>query len=308
MTQPDDALTTSREVREQHAGRVEVLDKVRALRMLPGDTYVTTEMVAAYYEVGIEAIKTLTKDNRAELEADGYDVIEGARLRSFKDLSGIGGRARSLALFPRRAVLRLGMLLRDSAVARQVRDCLLDAEEDSQRLDYAALDIDDPRAVMVLAQAAQRSAALAIQEREGRERAERALASAAPKADYVDSFVDAHEDVTTVKNLGRQIGMTEAELRAYLVDRNIIFRRACWRKTSGGNQERVWQWTARPKYLTWFTPKDQPEAPRLHNGQMQQTLYVNAVGKQRIKELVRRRPPAGFDLVLMPAPVEGGGA
>lgn len=37
--------------------------------------------------------------------------------------------AGSIALLPRRAVLSVGMLLRDSTVARRVRDYLLDAEK-----------------------------------------------------------------------------------------------------------------------------------------------------------------------------------
>jgi hypothetical protein len=289
VTQPDDALTTSREVRERHAGRTEVLDKVRALKMLPGDTYVTTEMVAAYYEVGVEAIKTLTKDNRAELESDGYDVIEGAQLRSFKDLSGIGGRARSLALFPRRAVLRLGMLLRDSTVARQVRDYLLNAEA-AALPDLNTTDGQIEVLQRMLA-VAQRNKVLELQNTQQAKE----LESARPQVAYVSKFVDATGDVSTVKAYGAQVGMSEKELRGYLEANKVIFRKECWRITSKGNRERVWQWVARPKYRLWFTPKDQPDAPRLHNGQMQQTLYVNAVGKQRIAELLQAKPPALFD-------------
>ena len=116
--------------RDALAARVEVLDKVGALRMLPDGMNVTTESVAVFYDVGVEAIKSLVKDNRDEVEGDGYRVVSGEELRSLKDLSLIDPRTPSLALFPRRAVLRVGMLLRDSAVARRVRDMLLDVDHD----------------------------------------------------------------------------------------------------------------------------------------------------------------------------------
>ena len=67
-------------------------------------------------------------DHRAELEASGYRVLTGTELSDFKQLSGIRSRTRSLALFSRRAVLNVAMLLRDSEVARQVRVYLLDVE------------------------------------------------------------------------------------------------------------------------------------------------------------------------------------
>ncbi|MEV5959532.1 restriction endonuclease [Streptomyces sp. NPDC051987] len=108
----------------------------------------TTAMVAAYFEVGLEAVKSLLKDHRAELETNGYRLLVGEELRSFKNLSGIQSRTRSLALFSRRAVLNVAMLLRDSEVARQVRVYLLDMEylartqpvENPAPTDLSALD------------------------------------------------------------------------------------------------------------------------------------------------------------------------
>ncbi|MET7692513.1 restriction endonuclease [Streptomyces sp. NPDC005483] len=78
--------------------------------------------------MGLEAVKSLVKDHRTELETNGYHLLTGEQLRSFKNLSGIQSRTASLALFSRRAVLNVAMLLRDSEVARQVRVYLLDME------------------------------------------------------------------------------------------------------------------------------------------------------------------------------------
>ncbi|MFE0251500.1 restriction endonuclease [Streptomyces sp. NPDC059010] len=124
----ESALLESRSLRHSVLGRTDVLDRVKALSLLPDGMHVTTAMVAAYFEVGLEAIKSLVKDHRAELEASGYRLLTGEELRSFKDLSGFQSRTGSLALFSRRAVLNIAMLLRDSNVARQVRVYLLDME------------------------------------------------------------------------------------------------------------------------------------------------------------------------------------
>lgn len=124
----ESALLESKTLRDSVLERTDVLDRVKALSLLPDGMHVTTAMVAAYFEVGLEAIKSLVKDHRTELEANGYRLLTGEPLRSFKDLSGIQSRTGSLALFPRRAVLNVAMLLRESEIARQVRVYLLDME------------------------------------------------------------------------------------------------------------------------------------------------------------------------------------
>jgi Holliday junction resolvase-like predicted endonuclease len=122
------ALLESQTLRNGVLDRTDVLDRVKALSLLPDGMHVTTAMVAAYFNVTVEAIRALVQDHRAELEASGYRVLTGTELSDFKQLSGIQSRTRSLALFPRRAVLNIAMLLRDSEVARQVRVHLLDME------------------------------------------------------------------------------------------------------------------------------------------------------------------------------------
>ncbi|WP_344445154.1 restriction endonuclease [Kitasatospora nipponensis] len=133
----DAVLLESPTMRARVCERVEVLERVRALTLLPDGVHVTSDGVARYFEVGEQTIHSLVYDHRAELAANGYSVISGSRLSSFKEVSGIHSRARSLALFTRRTVLNVAMLLRDSETARQVRCHLLDAEEVARR---AAVD------------------------------------------------------------------------------------------------------------------------------------------------------------------------
>ncbi|MFB7662707.1 restriction endonuclease [Kitasatospora sp. NPDC056138] len=128
----DAVLLESPTMRARVADQVEVLDRVRALMLLPDGVHVTTEGVAAYFGVPEQAIYSLVHDHRTELTSNGYLVVTGKRLTSLKEVCGIQSRARSLALFTRRTVLNVAMLLRDSETARQVRCYLLDAEQ-SQR-------------------------------------------------------------------------------------------------------------------------------------------------------------------------------
>jgi restriction system protein len=124
----ESALLESKTLRDGVLERTDVLDRVKALSLLPDGMHVTTAMVAAYFEVTVEAIRALVHDHRTELEANGYRVLAGTELSDFKQLSGVQSRTRSLAIFSRRAVLNVAMLLRDSEVARQVRVYLLDME------------------------------------------------------------------------------------------------------------------------------------------------------------------------------------
>ncbi|MHA6761658.1 hypothetical protein [Streptacidiphilus sp. PAMC 29251] len=126
---PEVALLESRALRDSVSTRTDVLDRVKALTMLPDDTHVTSRMVADYYEVAESVISSLVIDHRDEVVANGYRVLTGAELTQIKRVCGIpSSRSRSMALFPRRAVLSVGLLLRDSPVARRVRTYLLDAE------------------------------------------------------------------------------------------------------------------------------------------------------------------------------------
>ncbi|MFE9920609.1 restriction endonuclease [Streptomyces sp. NPDC005774] len=124
----ESVLLESQTLRSGVLERTDVLDRVKALSLLPDGMHVTTAMVATYFEVTVKTLESVVEDHRNELRANGYHVLTGTRLTLFKRASGIQSRSRSLALYSRRAVLNVAMLLRDSEVARQVRVYLLDME------------------------------------------------------------------------------------------------------------------------------------------------------------------------------------
>lgn len=125
----DLTLASARSDRDALVNRTAVLDKVGVLRCLPDDVHATTDMVAVFYEVPSEVIRQAVNRNRDELDGDGYRVVSRSEFeRDIASLSNLDPKVRSVGLYPRRAILRIGMLLRDSPVARRVRDTLLDIE------------------------------------------------------------------------------------------------------------------------------------------------------------------------------------
>ncbi|WP_433364298.1 hypothetical protein [Streptosporangium sp. CA-115845] len=124
------ALTESASLRAEHAGRVDVLDKVKALSLLPDNVHATTEMVATYYEVSPEAIDQIVKRNRPELESNGYRVLSRTEFEGVAgDTLKLSPQARRVAVFNRRAILNVGQILTGSKPAKDVRAYLLNLEE-----------------------------------------------------------------------------------------------------------------------------------------------------------------------------------
>lgn len=144
-------LLEQKELREKNLDRIDVLDKVKGLLLLPNTEFATTEMVANYFEVGNECINSCVKDNRDELESNGYKVFKGSEIvndhvMSFKDFTknranykfmlddnnelSVGGRG--IALFTKRAILNIAMLLRVSNIAIEIRSRLLDIAHDAE--------------------------------------------------------------------------------------------------------------------------------------------------------------------------------
>lgn len=111
--------------------RTNVLDKVKALVLLPDGLHADIVGVASYYEVDLDAIESVIRRNREELEENGLRVLRGEEYRAFVsvNLTDANPKSRSLTVLPRRAVLNVGQLLAESEVARQVRTYLLDVEE-----------------------------------------------------------------------------------------------------------------------------------------------------------------------------------
>ena len=152
-------LLENKNLREELADRIEVLDKVKKLVLLEGTDFLTIDKVAEYYEVPEKTIQTICLRNDDELlsagmttltrkslslQNEGLANITEERYRiTIRDANGnqIVIPNRGVRIFPKRAILRVGMLLRDSRVAVEVRNQLLNISEKVDQ-EVAVEDID----------------------------------------------------------------------------------------------------------------------------------------------------------------------
>jgi hypothetical protein len=115
------------------------------------------------------------------------------------------------------------------------------------------------------------------------------------KSEYVDVFVDGRQDVTSFRVYCSQIEVPERKFREHLIAKGIVYKKPISRRFS--RSKGVWvtddEYHPRADYKKWFHLKDQPEAPRHHNGQMRTTLYVTPLGKVKILEWLKRHPLGG---------------
>lgn len=144
-------LTDDKQLRERYINRVEVLDKVKELFLIPEMEIMTMRQVAEYFEVDIHTIQVCYDRNKEEVGLDGVVVKTPRNFKeifkvtscAFKNLEQKNGKLiiyiddntqlvipnRGVRCFSKRAVLRMGMLLRDSPIAQEVRTQLLNITE-----------------------------------------------------------------------------------------------------------------------------------------------------------------------------------
>ena len=159
-------IISDREMRDKCVGHYEVLEKVKELLLLPGTEMMSIEQVANYYEVSDRWIKELYGCNREEIDSDGTELLpRGYYNRSevkptsvenkqtsvtytFENGQIVTINNRGLKAFSRRAVLRIGMLLQQSEIAREVRNQLLNIEEKTST-EIKTEDIEEEQNLML---------------------------------------------------------------------------------------------------------------------------------------------------------------
>jgi len=125
-------LIEKQEMRSKFLERIDILETVGELLTLPNTDLMTTKMVAEFYQVGFEAIKTVYSRNRDELMESGAKTVSSLDLQELKSKvqnATLLGQAKSVTVFSKRAVLNVGMLLRDSPVAKELRSQILNTLE-----------------------------------------------------------------------------------------------------------------------------------------------------------------------------------
>lgn len=159
-----ESMVDNHDLRNELIARTEVLDKVKKLLLIPEMNCMTIRQVADYYEVDVDTINRCCQRNRTEIVGDG---VANKTPKVFKDLLNeqdvqlVQNRTnlviqiddntrleipnRGIKCFSKRAVLRIGMLLRDSKIAQEVRTQLLNIVEHTaeEKPELLTQDIDD---------------------------------------------------------------------------------------------------------------------------------------------------------------------
>lgn len=134
-------LVVNQELRQNMVERVEVLEQVKEILTLGTTDFVTVELAANYYEVEKTVIEKVIQRHKDEINSDGFRVYKSKELKEILETVGNTKNGqnvsfkippRGLRLIPKRALLRIGMLLRDSEIAKEVRSKLLDIVHDTE--------------------------------------------------------------------------------------------------------------------------------------------------------------------------------
>lgn len=122
-----------------------------------------------------------------------------------------------------------------------------------------------------------------------------ALESAAPAIAYHERFV-IDSDVATIKVWGAQFGLTEPQAFELLRDKKVIYRQSLGFRWSTSQGRKVEEFEHRAyagrQSFGWFDLRPQHNAPRHHNGQVRQTLYVRAAYALDLGRAVGAAPKA----------------
>ncbi|HID0768135.1 TPA: phage antirepressor KilAC domain-containing protein [Clostridium botulinum] len=151
----NEEIMERKDLREKLIENVEVLDKVKKVMLLPYGECMTMQMVADYFEVGEKAVNSLMLRNKDELLSNGLKILKGKELKDFKGklqdevtLEKLKFTSQ-LAIFIRRTILNIAMLLTESDVSKEIRTRLLDISENKETIKNVINEIDEEKQLML---------------------------------------------------------------------------------------------------------------------------------------------------------------
>lgn len=255
-----------------------------------GEPFTTSLVIAA--ETGNEhaSVIKLVRDNAADLNEVGRVRFE---IRPFETAGGT--QRREVAELDEPAAALLMTYLRNSPVVKDFKKRLVAgfyAMRKALAEQTAPAALPGPRELALMVIAAEDRADEAerqrIIEQKSREAAESYAKELEPKAQYVDDFVST-DDCILFRTMANQLDMPESELRDLLVKKKRIYRQFIGRRFSKkvGKLVDEYEWRAYADHKHHFRLFPQHNAPRHHNNQLRQTLYITPPGAQAIQKLVK---------------------
>lgn len=217
----------------------------------------------------------LVRDNLADFKEFGAVGFE------IRPLPG-GGKPQQIAVLNEEQAALLMTYMRNSAIVREFKKRLVRAFFELRNAAAAAVPQTLPDALRAYAREVEAREALAAENRE-----------LAPKAEYVDQFVSP-DDCLLFRTVASQICIGEKELRELLVERRWIYKQSIGSRFSqkAGRVVEEFEWRAYADKRDYFRLFSQHNAPRHHNNQLRQTLYITPPGEQAIARLVAKERAA----------------
>ena len=104
-----------------------VLNKVKALMFAvwEGKSRVSRKDLADFYEIHTDTLDKNYKRNKDEFDRDGVKVFRGKALDDVRDKLSLSHKASSATIYTAAGALRMGFILRDSEVAKEVRNVVI---------------------------------------------------------------------------------------------------------------------------------------------------------------------------------------
>ena len=147
-------IVMTKEQRAALLDRIDVLNKVKAVMLMPGILMVTVKQLATYFEESVDNIQKCYANHKDELDANGVVSLTPTALKERligKNFQLVGSKAsqtfciddeyyfeipnRGCKFFPPRAILNMAMLLPKSRVAQEIRSQLLNITEMTAPMD-----------------------------------------------------------------------------------------------------------------------------------------------------------------------------
>ena len=279
-------LLENKEMRETYMERLEVLDQVGSLLLLDGLNMATTEMVAKYYGEDIKTVERQKERNFDEFESDGYKVFNKESISNLltngmlvKTKRGgfdvldenenvlFSGSNKGVALWTKRAILRLGMLLRDSKVAKELRTQLLNIVEVVKETNDGMLvqEIDKEKQLYMNIMFAKTETERAIAINEHLQYVERYK----QKAERYDKVYEAPK-LFTITQIAKDLGMSGQKLNKTLNEKGVIYK----------GSDNVWHLYSKYQHLC-------PDYCDYHVTEYGQTLKWKNKGREWIIDLLK---------------------
>lgn len=227
-----DKFIEDKGLREKYINKLEVLDKVKKIVTLPNTELMTTKMVAEWYEVEFKTIEKLIQRNVDELTENGMLFMKYSEIKDRVNsdiVSELKISRRGTYVFSKRALLNVGMLLRDSVIARRVRTALLDQQEeltDEQKV--KGIDEEERLLLNIIRAKDKLETALAVKEYEEYKnrhirQLKEELEKQKPKARIADQIADG-KNLSSVRKVAKNIGIGEKKFFEFLRTVGVFYK------------------------------------------------------------------------------------